>query len=95
MIVVSLFDGVGGGLLALRRVGILVAELSSIGEWRTRSGATWRWERMWWCQRNCGVMHVTRVKGDEVGDQWPVWGKVDLLIMGFSCQGVHGKLTGA
>ena len=84
VIVVSLFDGVEGALLALRRAGIPVAEY-------------WRVENDQWCNvameedevvKNCGVMDVTRIKGDEVGDKWPVWAMVDLFVMGFPCQGV-------
>ena len=88
----SLFDGPGTGLLALRRAGITVKQY-------------WRCETDKWCNlvaatleesQDCGEMDVTKVKGIEVGPDWPVWATIDLLIFGWPCQdlsraNVHGK----
>ena len=85
-VVLSIFDGIGGGLLSLRRAGIEVSQY-------------WRLE---WCPecnsvvaaqgdpavRNCGVMDVKAVFGTEVGEHWPVWASVDVTLVAFPCQDV-------
>jgi len=84
LVVLSIFDGIGAGLMALHRAGLVVKEY-------------WRIEVDVWCNllmerapeaKMCGHGDVTRIQGTEVGPGWPRWNEVNLILMGFPCQGV-------
>ena len=84
LVVLSIFDGIGAGLLALHRAGFVVKEY-------------WRIEVDVWCNllmenapeaKLCGDGDVTHIQGTEVGQAWPRWSDVDLILGGFPCQGV-------
>ena len=92
--VLSCFDGAAGGLLALRRAGFTVKQY-----WRVTA------EVVRWCYlvaatlveaKDCTVMDIKQVWGDEVGPDWPVWAEVDLFMMGrpyqdLSRDSIYGK----
>ena len=86
--VLSLFDGVCYGLLALHRAGIAVREY-------------WRVENDHWCNVvaerprfseaclcMCDTVDIMQLMGDEVGPGYPIWEEVGLIVYGFPCQGV-------
>ena len=77
MVVLSLFDAVCCGLLALHRAGIAVKEY-------------WRVENDYWCNkvaeryseaRLCETDDVKQLVGDEVGPGYPIWAEVGLIII--------------
>ena len=89
--VLSIFDGIGCGLLALQRAGFVVKAywVIEIDEWCLH--VTQEQEGV----RLCEEGNVRKVRGDEVGEQWPVWADIDLVIFGFPCQDVSRANTGA